>query len=63
MNASPISMGLLTSRGPPSWHPAGDTVRNKCKQAANYCQVCLKIFRSDANKYIIDKMKWNSQFD
>ena len=40
INASPISMGLLSNRGPPSWHPAGQCVRNKCKQAAYYCQVC-----------------------
>ncbi|XP_015757013.1 PREDICTED: L-galactose dehydrogenase-like [Acropora digitifera] len=38
VNASPISMGLLSSRGPPSWHPAGELVRNKCKEAADYCQ-------------------------
>ena len=44
MNASPISMGLLSSRGPPTWHPAGETVRNKCKQAADYCQVCTSFY-------------------
>lgn len=38
VNASPISMGLLSNRGPPSWHPAGETVRSRCKQAADYCQ-------------------------
>lgn len=43
VNASPISMGLLSNRGPPSWHPAGESVRNKCKQAADYCQVCYEI--------------------
>ena len=40
VNASPISMGLLSSRGPPAWHPAGEMVRSKCKEAADYCQVC-----------------------
>ncbi|KAJ7381280.1 hypothetical protein OS493_001398 [Desmophyllum pertusum] len=39
VNASPISMGLLSNRGPPSWHPAEESVRNKCKQAVDYCQV------------------------
>lgn len=43
MNASPISMGLLSNRGPPVWHPAGESVRSKCKQAADYCQVGLII--------------------
>ena len=43
VNASPISMGLLSNRGPPSWHPAGQCVRNRCKQAADYCQVCFQI--------------------
>lgn len=38
VNASPISMGLLSNRGPPVWHPAGESVRSKCKQAADYCQ-------------------------
>ena len=41
VNASPISMGLLSNRGPPSWHPAEESVRNKCKQAVDYCQVNL----------------------
>ena len=40
MNASPISMGLLSSRGPPAWHPASETLRSKCKEAAEFCQVC-----------------------
>ena len=42
MNASPISMGLLSSRGPPAWHPASETLRSKCKEAAEFCQVCDK---------------------
>ena len=42
VNASPVSMGLLSNRGPPSWHPAEESVRNKCKQSVEYCQVCIK---------------------
>ncbi|XP_070566923.1 uncharacterized protein [Ptychodera flava] len=38
VNASPISMGLLTHRGPPSWHPATAEIRTACKEAAEYCQ-------------------------
>ena len=53
MNASPISMGLLSNRGPPSWHPAGETVRNKCRQAVDYCQVCCEMnFHSAINSLI-----------
>ncbi|CAB3999802.1 L-galactose dehydrogenase-like [Paramuricea clavata] len=38
INASPISMGLLSNRGPPPWHPASQGIRSACKQAAEYCQ-------------------------
>jgi len=51
VNASPISMGLLSSRGPPSWHPAGELVRNKCKEAADYCQVCQGYVYSKPDKF------------
>ena len=27
VNASPISMGLLSHRGPPEWHPATEEIR------------------------------------
>jgi len=37
INAAAVSMGLLTNRGPPSWHPAGDRVKKICKKAAEYC--------------------------
>ena len=37
INASPISMGLLTSRGPPDWHPAHDYIKDACREANDYC--------------------------
>ena len=37
VNASPLSMGLLTSAGPPSWHPASEEIKGACAQAARYC--------------------------
>jgi len=37
INASPISMGLLSARGPPEWHPATQNIKDACKQAAGYC--------------------------
>jgi len=38
VNASPISMGLLSDRGPPKWHPAKDNIKEACAEAAKYCQ-------------------------
>ncbi|MBD3922358.1 aldo/keto reductase [Paenibacillus sp. PR3] len=37
VNASPLSMGLLGTRGTPDWHPASEQVKALCKQAADYC--------------------------
>ena len=34
INAAPLSQGLLTNRGTPSWHPAPDAVKNACAAAA-----------------------------
>jgi L-galactose dehydrogenase len=38
LNASPLSLGLLTNQGPPPWHPAPAEVRNACRQAAERCR-------------------------
>ena len=38
INASPLSMGLLSQRGAPDWHPAGRDLKNACAKAAAYCQ-------------------------
>jgi aryl-alcohol dehydrogenase-like predicted oxidoreductase len=38
INASPLSMGLLSQRGAPDWHPAGRDLREACRRAAIYCQ-------------------------
>jgi aryl-alcohol dehydrogenase-like predicted oxidoreductase len=38
INASPLSMGLLSDRDPPAWHPAGADIRAACKQAATLCK-------------------------
>ncbi|MBK8101385.1 MAG: aldo/keto reductase [Planctomycetes bacterium] len=35
-NASPAAMGLLSSHGPRDWHPADQTIRAVCKQAADH---------------------------
>jgi L-galactose dehydrogenase len=38
IGASPLSMGLLTNRGAPDWHPATDEIKQGCKKAAKFCQ-------------------------
>jgi L-galactose dehydrogenase len=37
INASPLSMGLLSQRGAPAWHPAGNEIKQVCARAAQYC--------------------------
>ncbi|MGN7455429.1 aldo/keto reductase [Paenibacillus pasadenensis] len=37
VNASPLSMGLLGTRGAPDWHPAGSELKAACKRAAELC--------------------------
>ena len=37
INASPLSMGLLSERGAPDWHPAPESLREACRKAAQYC--------------------------
>lgn len=38
INASPLSMGLLTERGVPSWHPAPKPLVEACRKAMLYCK-------------------------
>jgi len=37
INASPLSMGLLSQRGTPDWHPTTEEIKRVCAQAAKYC--------------------------
>ena len=37
IGASPLSMGLLTERGTPDWHPATDEIKTGCAKAAAFC--------------------------
>lgn len=37
INASPLSMGLLSNRGVPSWHPAPAPLVEVCHKAAEFC--------------------------
>ncbi|MED5018325.1 aldo/keto reductase [Paenibacillus chibensis] len=38
INASPLSMGLLSNRDVPDWHPAGEDIRAACRRAAEHCR-------------------------
>ncbi len=38
ISASPLSMGLLSLREPPAWHPAPAEVREACKKVAQLCK-------------------------
>ena len=37
VNASPLSMGLLSQRGVPAWHPAPKALVEACQRAAEHC--------------------------
>jgi L-galactose dehydrogenase len=39
ISASPLSMGLLTERGAPEWHPAPEVLKAACARAAAHCRV------------------------
>ena len=38
INASPYSMGLLTERGAPGWHPAPEALKRLARKAVNHCK-------------------------
>ena len=38
INASPLSMGLLSRRGVPDWHPAPKALVEACAKAAKHCE-------------------------
>lgn len=38
INASPLSMGLLSKRGVPDWHPAPKPLVEACTKAAQHCE-------------------------
>ena len=47
INASPLSMGLLTERGAPAWHPAPESLAAACRKAMLHCK---------AKNYPIEKL-------
>lgn len=38
VNASPYSMGLLTERGVPDWHPAPESLKRLARRAVDFCK-------------------------
>ena len=53
INASPFSMGLLTERGVPAWHPAPAPLQDLCRKAAAYCKSQGKSIEQLAVKYAV----------
>ncbi|NDV60709.1 aldo/keto reductase [Bacteroides sp. 519] len=53
INASPFSMGLLTERGAPDWHPAPKPLQELCRKAAKHCKDQGKSIEQLAVKYAV----------
>ena len=53
INASPFSMGLLTERGAPDWHPAPKPLQELCRKAADYCKAQGGAIEQLAVKYAV----------
>ncbi|KAA6351837.1 Pyridoxal 4-dehydrogenase [termite gut metagenome] len=53
INASPFSMGLLTERGAPEWHPASAPLKDVCRKATDYCKMKGKSIEQIAVKYAV----------
>jgi aryl-alcohol dehydrogenase-like predicted oxidoreductase len=47
--AAPLSMGLLTSDGPPAWHPAGPALKQACRRAVDICKTCTNDKEADVD--------------
>jgi aryl-alcohol dehydrogenase-like predicted oxidoreductase len=54
INASPFSMGLLTERGAPEWHPAPQPLKDLCRKAALYCRSQGKSIEQLAIRYAVN---------
>ena len=54
INASPLSMGLLSNRGVPDWHPAPVPLVEACRRAAEYCREVGYPIEKLAVQYSVD---------
>lgn len=53
INASPLSMGMLTERGAPEWHPATPELKAVCRKAVQHAMSKGKSIEQLAMKYSI----------
>lgn len=54
INASPLSMGLLSNRGVPAWHPAPTALVEACRKAAEFCNEVGYPIEKLAMQYSVD---------
>ena len=54
INASPLAMGLLSSRGVPDWHPAPKPLVEACSKATEYCKKVGYPIEKLALQYSVD---------
>jgi len=57
INASPFSMGLLTERGAPDWHPAPKPLRDLCVKAVAHCKAKGKSIEQLALRFAINNRR------
>lgn len=57
INASPFSMGLLTERGAPDWHPAPKPLQDLCRKAMEYCKSKGKSIEQLAVKFSVNNLR------
>ncbi|MGA2440416.1 MAG: aldo/keto reductase [Tepidisphaeraceae bacterium] len=55
INASPLGMGLLSSRGTPPWHPAPAELKEVCARAAAHCRAKDASIERLAIQYALSK--------
>lgn len=62
LNASPFSMGLLTQRGVPDWHPAPKALIAACVKASAHCAECGYPIEKLAMQYAVQNERIASTF-
>jgi len=60
INASPLSMGLLTRKGPPKWHPASVQMKDLCQAAARRCEQFDEPIEKLANQFAFSNVDIDS---
>lgn len=53
INASPLSMGLLSERGVPDWHPAPKALVEACQKAVQHCKAKVTPIEKLAIQYSV----------